>query len=65
MAENALIFDTNIENIFQSQVTLSEEQWLIHSKNDLILSAESALESKLIHEISEFNIPQGTKIFII
>lgn len=57
--------DRNTEKILRSYLTMPEDKWRLHERGDLHLDSNFSKECGLIHEISDFKLPQGTRIFNI
>lgn len=57
--------DAKIERILRAHLTLSEERWSIHSKRNLVINAQEALEANLIHEIKEWCVAPGNRVYLI
>ena len=63
---DALYLDNeNTESILRKHIIMPDEKWGIHNKSDLTLSSSSALEYKLVHEISCFKLPQRAQLYNI
>jgi ATP-dependent Clp protease, protease subunit len=57
--------DTRVEKILKDCLTLSEEQWKIHERGNLTLTAQAALGTGLIHEIGDFKPTSPEQLFTI
>jgi ATP-dependent Clp protease, protease subunit len=64
-AETAAIDDSRVNSILKEHLTLTEEQWAIHSRTDLWLTAEDALAAGMVTEIGEFAPPPGRRLWIV
>jgi ATP-dependent Clp protease protease subunit len=57
------IEDERTEKILKSHLKLSPEQWKIHERGNLTITAEEAVKVGLIHEVADFKPPAGSQIF--
>lgn len=63
---NALTLDdARMEVILRSHIKMPDSKWEIHNHADLYMTAEEALEDKIIDEITDFAPPLGGTIFNI
>jgi ATP-dependent protease ClpP protease subunit len=61
----ALADEARLENILRERTTIAECILARRRTTDVYLTAEQALENGLAHEIREFSLPTGNKIFHI
>jgi hypothetical protein len=64
-ADAAILDDRRVEAILHKKITLSDERWTAHKFADQWLSAEEALEAKLVTEIGEFSPPMGIQLLYL
>ena len=61
---NSLNLDDNrIEQILKGSLNMTAEQWQIHDRSDLFLSADEAVKCDLATEVSDF-VPKGPLFYI-
>lgn len=63
MADSVTIDDARMEQILRAHITMPDEKWKVHKCADLHITAEQALEYKIINEIADFSPPLGATIF--
>jgi ATP-dependent Clp protease protease subunit len=63
MADSITIDDSRMEQILRAHIVMPVEKWDIHKEADLHLTADQALEYKIIDEIADFSPPLGATIF--
>jgi ATP-dependent Clp protease protease subunit len=52
-------YNANIETIYRSEITLTDEQWCTYANSDLILGANAAVVARLAHELGDFTPASG------
>ncbi len=52
--------DSKVEAILKAHVNIPDDKWEVHSKRDLVITAQEALSFGLIHEIADFAPPAGS-----
>jgi ATP-dependent Clp protease protease subunit len=57
--------EARTESILRERTTISEEVLTARRTRDVYLTAQDALACGLVHEIAEFTLPPGNKIFQI
>ena len=57
------IDDGRIEKILKEHIKLPVDQWELHEKADLTITATDALKYGLIHEISDFVVEPGSQLY--
>jgi ATP-dependent Clp protease, protease subunit len=65
IAQSLTLDDKRTEAIITQHLTLSDEQWRIHTVTDLWLSAEEAVQCGLADEIGDFAPPPGQPVLPI
>jgi ATP-dependent Clp protease, protease subunit len=63
VTESLTIDDARMRDILRANIVMPEDKWSVHAHADLFLTAQQALEYKLIDEIAEFAPPLGATIF--
>ena len=64
-AESAERDDRNTETIWRKHITMTEDQWNVLNKTDLVVGAEEAIKIGLASEIADFKLPESTQLFNI
>jgi ATP-dependent protease ClpP protease subunit len=65
LAKSVASDDRITEGILRKHLNMGDEMWACLDQNDLLVSAEQAVEIGLAHEVREFLPPVGTKIISI
>lgn len=63
MMDSLITDDVRTEKIYRAHIKLSADKWKTHEHDNLIISAQEAMEFALIHEIADFKPPVGAKLF--
>ncbi len=65
IANSLRIDDGRIEEILKEHVQLPPDQWKLHEKADLTVTANDALKYGMIHDISDFQVPPDSQLYNI
>ena len=54
-----------LDDVLRQHLKLTDAQWRVHERDDLIFSAKDALAAGIVDEIAEFTPPIGQKLFTV
>jgi ATP-dependent Clp protease protease subunit len=64
-ADNLAADDRLTEEILKQHIKMPDSKWELHGRSDLHITADEALEYGLVHELADFIVPNGAKLFNI
>lgn len=59
-AEAARLYDSQIEGILRSEISLPDDKWAAHNVSDVVFGAEDAVSYGVVHEVADFRPPRGS-----
>ena len=62
-ADEADLIDARCEAMIRERASLTEAMWRVYAERDLHFSAEDAVACGVAHEIRDFVVPTGGKVF--
>lgn len=60
--KSLILDDSRVEAIFKNETALTNDHWAIHSRSDLWLSAEEAVQTGIASRIGDFSPPPGATL---